>query len=387
MTARLRSIALVALVVALLAGALGGCGSSASTSDTTTYKIGFAAPLTGDMAVYGEGMQRAIQLAIEEANASQAVKDAGITFELRAEDDAGDPKQAVNVANVLIADANVIAVAGHFNSGCSIPAAPVYAEAGMAMVSVSSNPALTATGLANVNRIVAKDTTQGTVAGELVGTTLKMTKVAVIDDGSAYGQGLATEFVKAFTEAGGTVVLKDSVGAKDADFTTLVSRIKPLAPEAVYFAASFNQGALMAKQASEGGLEIPIIGGDMLYSPEYIKVAGAKNAEGHIATALGFPLEKQPKGSEFKAAYEKAYDGAQPEAYDSYAYDSANIIIQAILEASKSGTVDRATVAKNIRAITWDGVTGTTVFDKNGDTTNQAVAIYKVVNGEWVDFE
>lgn len=378
----------VALVAAM---ALTGCGQQSSGqgegSAATTYKVGFAAPLTGDNAVYGQGMQRAVQLAIDEANASQEAKDAKVQFEIVAQDDASDPKQAVNVANSIVGDRAIMGVAGHFNSGCSIPAAPVYDKANLAMVSVSSNPALTANGLQNVNRIVARDDTQGSKAGELVADQLKLTKVAVIDDSTPYGQGLAAEFVKTFTGKGGTVVIKESVGSKDQDFTALVTRIKPLDAQAIYFAGSFTQGALLTKQAKEDGLKVPVIGGDMLYSPEYVKVAGAANAEGDIATSLGLPLDKQPKGSEFKAAYAAAYDGAAPEAYDSYAYDSANIIIQAVLDSAKNGTVDRATVEKAIRGITWEGVTGTTSFDSNGDTTNQAISVYVVKNGEWVPFE
>jgi len=392
MTTTFRKIASVSLALALAAAVTTGCSQpategAAGSGDAKVYKIGFAAPLTGDNAVYGQGMQRAVQLAIDEANAAAEANGVDVKFEIMAQDDAGDPKQAVTVANALIGDPKMMGVVGHFNSGCSIPAAPVYNGAKAAMVSVSSNPALTSNGLDTVNRVVAKDDTQGKAAGELVADKLALKKVAVIDDGTPYGQGLASEFEKAFTGKGGTVVIKESVGAKDQDFTALVTRIKPLGAEAIYFAGSFTQGGLLAKQAKEAGLKVPVIGGDMLYSPEYIKVAGAANAEGDIATSLGLPLDKQPKGTEFKTAYEAAYDGAAPEAYDSYAYDSANIIIQAILKAATDGTVDRTAVAKNIRAATWDGVTGETAFDENGDTTNQAISVYKVVNGEWVAFE
>ena len=203
-----RKFAVVAVVAVIGAALVTGCSKPATTTtsggavEPKTVKVGFAAPLTGDNAIYGQGMKRAVELAIEEANASDAVKAAGLTFALRAEDDMGDPKQAVNVANLLAGDTGVVGVVGHFNSGCSIPASPVYNGVKLAMVSVSSNPALTAQGLPNVNRVVAKDDAQGAAAGELVAGKLGLKSVAVIDDSTPYGQGLAEQFVKAFDRQG-----------------------------------------------------------------------------------------------------------------------------------------------------------------------------------------
>lgn len=379
-------IAALLAVVALAASAT-GCGtqsadqSSEQSDAATTVKIGFAAPLTGDNAVYGEGMKRAVELAIDEANASEEAKAQGITFEIKAEDDAADPKQAVNVANALVADSDVVALVGHFNSGCSIPASPVYNDADLAMVTVSSNPQLTAQGYDVVNRIVAKDDAQGGFAGELA-MHLGYEDVAVIDDGTQYGQGLATEFKKAFTAAGGTVVSEDRIQAKDVDFSALVTKLKKEGPTAVYYAGAHTEGALLTKQMKEAGLDVPLIGGDMLYTPEFIKIAGVDNTEGDIATALGLPLEQQPKGAEFLESYRAAFN-KDPEAYDSYAYDAANVIIAAVLSA---GT-DRATVAEAIRAGTIDGVTGTIAFDENGDNKQQIISAYRVEDGEWTQIQ
>ncbi len=255
-------------------------------------------------------MKRAVQLAIDEANSSDEVKKAGYTFDLHAEDDMGDPKQAVNVANLLASDTKVVGVVGHFNSGCSIPASPVYNTSSLAMVSVSSNPALTAQGLPNVARVVAKDDAQGAAAGELVGGKLGIKKVAVVDDSTPYGQGLAAQFISAYKEQGGTVVAEEHINAGEVDFGALSNRIKAKGPEAIYYAGALNQGALLSKQSKEAGLKVPLIGGDMLYSAEYIKIAQPANAEGDIATSLGLPLEQQPKGKEFAAKY-KAKFGEQ----------------------------------------------------------------------------
>lgn len=379
-----RAIALLAAMMLLAAGALGGCAKEdtpepSGGAQAATVKIGFAAPLTGDNALYGQGMQRAVQMAIEEANATEEAKDAGFTFVIASQDDQGDPKQAVNVANLLVSDTGVVAVAGHFNSGCSIPASPIYNTADMAMVSVSTNPQLTAQGFDIVNRIVARDDAQGAFAAELVYDTLGLTTVAVLDDSTPYGAGLASEFAKVFAEKGGTIVLSEKVQAKEVDFKALATRLKSAAPQAIYYGGAHTEGALISKQAKESDLKVPVIGGDMLFSAEYVEIARAENAEGDLCTSLGLPLDQQPKGTEFKAAYNKKF-GVDPEAYDSYAYDSAWVIIRGVLAA---GSTDRGEVAKAIRAISYDGVTGTTAFDENGDTTNQAISAYKVTGGQW----
>lgn len=383
-----RMLALV--LVGALAFGLAGCSQPEAEQPAQEptdgpapimVKVGFAAPLTGDNAVYGEGMKRAVELAIEEANASAEAKEAAVSFEIKAEDDAGDPKQAVNVANALVADEGVVGIVGHFNSGCSIPAAPVYEKSSLAMVTVSSNPALTSTGLKNVARIVAKDDAQGGFAGDLA---IKMgyKKIAIIDDATPYGQGLATEFKKAFTAAGGVVSSQERISPKDVDFSALVTKVKTQGVAAVYYAGAHTEGALLTKQMKEAGLKVPVMGGDMLYTPEYVKIAGAANAEGDIATALGLPLEQQPKGVEFAEKYQAKY-GKAPEAYDSYAYDAAWAIINAVISAGP----DRASVMDAVRAGSYDGVTGNVAFDENGDNKQQVISAYKVTGGEWKQIE
>ncbi len=377
---------IVALMAALmLAASAVGCSQAEtpeaeSPAEVTKVRIGYAAPLTGDNALWGEGMKRAAELAIKEANESQEVKDAGFEFELVPNDDQGDPKQAVNVANAIVADQGIVGVIGHFNSGCSIPASTVYNEGGMPMISVSSNPQLTAQGYENVFRIVAKDDAQGAFAGELVYDKLGFKNVALIDDSTAYGQGLATEFEAVFTGKGGKIILKEKVQPKDVDFSALVTKLKSAKPEAVYYAGALNEGALLSKQMKEAGLKVPVIGGDMIYTADYVKLAGAGNAEGDVATALGLPLDQLPKGVEFKEKYAAEYDGAAPEAYDVYAYDQARIFVAAVLKAGKA---DRAAVTAAIASGTFEGATGAVAFDENGDNKEQAISSYKVEAGEW----
>ena len=383
---RTRRAGALALAVVMLAGtALVGCGSNNTEEpeanaavEGVEVKVGFAAPLTGDNAVYGQGMKRAVELAFKEANMSEEVLAAGYEFVLRAEDDQGDPKQAVNVANLLAGDSDVIGVIGHFNSGCTIPASPVYEEAGMAMVTVSSNPQITAQGFDVVNRIVARDDAQGSFAAGLVYEDLGYTRVAVIDDSTPYGQGLADEFVKTFEAIGGELVAREAIQTREVDFTALVTRIRSLEPDAVYYAGAHTEGGLISKQMTEGDLDVPLIGGDIIFSDEYITIAGAANAEGDMATILGLPLDQQARGQDFRAAYEAEY-GVGPEAYDSYAYDAAAIFVQAVLASAPT----RADVVPAVRGIVYDGVTGTTQFDENGDTLNQAISAYRVTGGSW----
>lgn len=378
-----KSIVPVVLVGALALAAVGcsGKGEQGQGAQAQTVKIGFAGPLTGDNALYGTSMRDAALIAIDELNASEEAKKAGYTFELKAEDDAGDPKQAVNAANALIADKGVVAVNGHFNSGCSVPASSVYEKEDLAMITVSTNPALTDTGLSVVNRITARDDSQGPFAADLV-KKQGFTKVSVVDDSTTYGQGLATEFVKSFKSLGGNVLSENRVQPKDVDFSALVTKIKADNPEAVYYAGAHTEGALFGKQLRAAGLDVPIIGGEMIYTPDYIKLCG-NSSEGDIATALGLPLEKQAKGPEFLDKYKKRYN-KEPEAYDTYSYDSTMIIGQAVLQAKSTRRLD---VKNAIRGIKYSGVTGDVSFDQKGDNAQQVISAYTVAKGDWAPLE
>lgn len=380
-----RAFAVALTLLLLAATVLAGCGAdnpkapdSKGSTKLTKVKIGLGAPLTGDNAVYGQGMKRAAELALKEANDSEEARAAGYEFVLRAEDDQADPKQAVNVANLLAGDPDVAGVIGHFNSGCTIPASAVYEDVGLAMITVSSNPQITTQGFRVVNRIVARDDAQGAFAARLVFEDFGFADVAVVDDSTPYGQGLAAEFVKTFEALGGKIITREAIQTREVDFGALVTRLKSLEPQAVYYAGAHTEGALLSKQMSEAGMDVPLIGGDIIFSDEYIALAGADNAEGDVATILGLPLDQQARGQDFRAAYEAEY-GKPPEAYDSYAYDAAAIFVKAVLDVGP----ERSAVIDAVRNIVHDGVTGTTQFDENGDTLNQAISAYRVKNGAW----
>ncbi len=351
-----------------------------TTPEFTQVEIGFAGPLTGDNAEYGQGMKRAAELAIKEANNSEEVRAAGYEFALRAEDDMDDPQLAMSAARVLAEESRVIGVVGHLGGECSLLASRVYEEAGLAMVTVSSVPELTSQELSIVNRIFTRDDTEGEAAARMLVEDLGLARVAVVDDATPYGLRLSGWFFEALASHGGEAVLRESIPADEFDPEELVTALEEAAPQAIYYAGAKAQGALISKHANEAGLDIPLVGGDSILTEEYISLAGPENAEGDMSTMPGLPLERQARGPDFYASYMAEY-GSPPHVYDSYAYDAAALLIQAVLDVGPN----RERVAKAIREMTFDGVTGVMHFDEHGDTLNQVVSVFKVTDGEWVE--
>jgi branched-chain amino acid transport system substrate-binding protein len=383
-------VALVALTM-VAAGCSGGGTSSTGTTSETTVKIGIGAPLTAGAVALGKGMERGAELAIEQANAGEAAKAAGIKFVGVPGDDQGDPKTGVTVANTFASDPNLLGVMGHLNSGVSIPASKVYADKKIVMISpASTNPALTQQGLTSVFRVCTTDAVQGPAAADYATKLLGFKKAYVVDDSTPYGEGLAAEFAKQFAADGGTVVGTAKTSDKDTDFNALVTKIKGTSPDVIYYGGIYNAGALLTKQAKDAGLKAPLMGGDGLYDAEFVKLAGAAQAEGDFATSVGLPLDKLPKGVDFKAAFEKKFPGETIAAYDAYSYDATNVIIDAILaeaKANKAGLTTpagRDAIIKNVADTKTTGVTGEISFDSKGDTTNKAITLYVVQGGAWV---
>ena len=390
---------LLAVVAALVAVSMlvTGCGSKSSggsgsgSKGSKTVKIGIGAPLTNGAVALGQGMKRGAELAISEANDSQEAKDLGLTFEGVPGDDQGDPKTGVTVANTFASNADLLGVMGHLNSGVSIPASKVYAQKKIVMISpASTNPALTQQGLNNVFRVCTTDAVQGPAAADYATKLLGLKKAYVVDDSTPYGEGLAAEFAKQFAANGGTVVGTAKTTDKDTDFNALVTKMKGAGPDIIYYGGIYNAGALLAKQSKDGGLSAPLMGGDGLYDPEFVKLAGATAAEGDFATSVGLPIDKLPKGQDFKAAYEKKFPGQAIAAYDAYSYDAANVIIKAIIKVAKDKGVDKLTtpdgrdaIIAAVAATDAEGVSGKISFDKSGDTTNKAITLYFVQNGAW----
>lgn len=341
-------------------------------------KIALACPLTGDVASMGQGMKKGALLAIQQANKKNAVK--GIEFELLAVDDRADPKEAVSAANKIISDPAVAGVVGHLNSGCSIPSSRVYARRKIAMITpASTNPKLTLQGLKNVFRICTTDDVQGAFAGDFVFKKMKKTKVAIIHDKTPYGQGLAEEFKKRFTAHGGKVISFDSITVQEKDFKALLTRIKGLKPQALYFGGLYSEAGIISKQSKEVGLNVPLIGGDGVMDPQYIQIGG-KATEGAIITMVGEPIEKIPAAKKFISEHKKAYPGEGIGAYNGYTFDAVNIFIDVI---KKVGT-DRQKIIAALPSIKFRGVMGDTRFDKKGDNLNKVISAYEVKNAKFV---
>ena len=391
-TKRLLAAASLLVAVAMISTGCGGGSSSTTSSGPTEVKIGIGAPLTAGATALGQGMQRGAELAIEQANASSTVTAAGLKFTPVSGDDQGDPKTGVTVANTFASDSALVGVMGHLNSGVSIPASKVYADKKIVMISpASTNPALTQQGLSNVFRVCTTDAVQGPAAADFASKLLGFKSVYVVDDSTPYGEGLAKAFADQFTANGGKVLGSQKTSDKDSDFNALVTKVKAAGPDLVYYGGVYNSGALLSKQLKDGSVKAPLMGGDGLYDPKFIELAGAAQAEGDLATSVGLPIDKLPAGQDFLTAYSKKYPGQDPAAYDAYSYDAANVIISAVVQAAKSVGADKVTsptgrdeIIKNVAATNLVGVTGPIAFDKNGDTTNKAITLYQVSGGKWI---
>ena len=364
-----------------------GCGPKEQV-----FKLALAVPLTGDIAAMGQGMKRGADLAIKEANDSRRFK---FRVELRAFDDRADPKEAVNVANQIVSDPKICAVIGHLNSGCSIPAASVYAKSGLAMITpAATNPKLTLQQLEpswkwkkNIFRVNTTDDVQGQTAANFVLKKLKLGSVAIIHDKTPYGQGLAEEFQKEFGLRGGTIRSFDGISIGDRDFKALLTRIKSLRPDVIYFGGIYNEGGLIAKQARELGLKSVFVSGDALQSPEFFKVAG-NSSEGSYVTNVRIPPERISSAKKFLDTYKKEYPGVDMQPYDHYTYEATMIALLALEKAGiknqNSDEVDKSKIIDFLKDLKYDGVLGRTEFDEKGDTRNKVITVYLVNDGKFV---
>lgn len=344
-------------------------------------KIALALPLTGDIASVGQGIQRSATLALEEATTAGRFKSPVVLVPF---DDRSDPKEAVNVANRVVSDPDTVAVIGHFNSGCSIPASRVYAQAGLPMVSPgSSNPELTRQQLSpnwpwpkNVFRANTTDDAQGTFAAEFLNRTLKKKTVAVVHDKTSYGQGIAEEMQKRFAALGGVVVSFDGVQTGDKDFKALMTRIKAENPAALFYGGTYTEGALILRQARDAGIGALFLTGENSFDPEFVRMAGPA-AEGAYVTYLGRPPELLDTAKAFVDKYKLRYPGQEIKAYDHYGYEITNMLLEAL---EKVGP-DKAKIIEYLRGLRYTGVLGETTFDEKGDTRNRTITLFVIKKG------
>ena len=360
-----------------LACAFGGLMSAAHAD--TTVRLGFAAPLTGPQAHYGEDMRNGLLLALEEANAKGIQLDGDkAKFVLVSKDDQADPRTAVQVAQ-QIADDAVNGMLGHFNSGTTIPASRVYNEAGIPQIAMATSPEYTQQGYDTTFRMMTSDTQQGAAVGVFMVKDLGAKKIAVIDDRTAYGQGLADQVIAAIKRAGGEVIAREYTTDKSTDFTAILTSIKAKGADAIFFGGLDAQSGPMRRQMATLGLTQPLVSGEMTRSDTFLKLAG-DTANGTYASLAGVPLKTMAQGEKFATAY-KARFKADPGVYAPYAYDGAWNMITA-MEQAGSAKADK--YLPKLAGLKRSGATSANIaYDKNGDLNEVAVTIYTVKNGKW----
>lgn len=351
---------------------------SAQAQSPEIVRIGFAAPLTGPQAHYGNDSRNGAQLAIEELNAANPRIDGRpVRFELLVEDDQASPAIGTIVAQRLV-DRNIRAMAGHFNSGVTIPASRIYHDAGVPQLSVSTNVKYTQQGFETAFRVMAADDRQGAALGQYA-VRLGLRRFAVIDDRTAYGQGLADAFSAAVTAAGGQAVRREFATDKDVDFRALLILLRGTNPDAIFFGGYDSQAGPMARQMRELGMSVPLLGGETMRTAKFLELAGAA-AEHHLASTPGAAIERRGAGKAFVERYCQRF-GSDPGLYAPYLYDSVMVIAAAM---QKAGSTDPGKYLPSLRSIRYPGVTADIEFDAQGNLREGPLSIYRVSGGEWV---
>lgn len=375
----MKHAAVLTLAAALALAACGKAPEQPAAATGNIVKIGQASPLTGQQALIGKDNENGVRMAIDELNAANfTVGGQVVKFELDSQDDQADPRMATTVAQRFV-DGKVNAVIGHLNSGASIPAAKIYADAGIAQVSPSATAIkYTAQGYKTAFRVMANDAQQGKALGDYAVHDLAAKKIAIVDDRTAYGQGLADEFEKYVTANGATIVAREYTTDKATEFSAILTRIKGKQPDLVFFGGMAPQAGPMVKQMHALGLKVQFLGGDGTRADEYRALAGA-DAEGTIASLPGVPFEQMPGGPAFMQKFNAKY--GQVQMYAPYAYDAMNVVAMAM---QKAGSTDPAKYLPALAGIEYPGVTGTIRFDAKGDIVSGAVTLYRVENGQWV---
>jgi len=360
--------AIVGAAVVLLAGA-------ASAQDAVV-KIGHVGPTSGGIAHLGKDNENGAKMAIDELNAKGVtIGGKKVKLELVAEDDAGDPKQGTAVAQKLV-DSKVNGVVGHLNSGTSIPASKVYSDAGIPQISPSAtNPKYTRQGFKTTFRVVADDVHLGGTLGRYAVKELKGKTIAVIDDRTAYGQGVAEEFSKAVKASGGAIAEQQFTTDKATDFTAILTQIKAKKPDIVFYGGMDAVAGPMLRQMKQLGITAKMMGGDGICSGELPKLAAGAMADGQVICAEAGGVEGSQKAGmdKFKEDFKKKFN-ADVQIYSPYVYDAVNVMVAAMV---KAGSADPK-VYLPVLAATKDyhGVTGDISFDEKGDIKNGALTLY-----------
>ena len=358
----------VAAAITMLAG-------MASAQEQQIVKIGHVAPLSGGQAHLGKDNENGARMAIDDLNA-QGIVIAGkkIKFELQAEDDASDPKQGTAVAQKLC-DSNVAGVVGHLNSGTTIPASKVYNDCSIPMVTgAATNPSLTKPGYNTTFRIIANDLALGAGLGTYAADTLKLKRVAIIDDRTAYGQGVAEVFKKTALAKGIQIVDDQFTTDKATDFMAILTAIKSKKPDGIFFGGMDTQAGPMLRQMEQLGMgNVKYFGGDGICTTELPKLAAGAKMIGNVVCAEGgASLAKMPNGLAWKARYDAKYPG-QYKIYGPYTYDATMVLADAMKRAN---SWDPKVYIPELKKSNYKGVTANIVFEPTGEMKNPAITLY-----------
>ena len=355
----------------------------ASAQDVQVVKIGHVGPVSGPQAHYGKDNENGARMAVEELN-TQNVTIGGkkVKFELVAEDDAADPKQGTAAAQKLC-DAKVAGVVGHLNSGTTIPASKVYNDCGIPHVTPSAtNPKLTQAGYKTTFRLLANDNALGAGLALHAANNLKLKKVAVIDDRTAYGQGVAEVFKKTAQAKGIQVVDEQYTTDKATDFMAILTAIKSKQPDGIFFGGMDPQGGPMLRQMEQLGMtNVKYFGGDGICTAKLAELsAGAKTLGNVICAEGGSSLDKMPAGKAWKAKYDAKYPG-QFQVYSPYTYDATFVLVDAM---KRAGSWDPKVYGPKLFDTNYTGVTAKVAFEKDGELKNPAMTLYVYKDGKKV---
>ena len=360
------TIGLGALAVSLCAGA------------ETIVKIGAAGPLTGSSAQSGKDDERGVQLAVNELNARKMIIGGQpVRFQLESVDDQGDPKVGVNVAQKLVDD-GVAVVIGHYNSGVSIPAARIYNDAHIVMITgASSNPQLTKLGFPYVFRLATNDNVMGGRMADYSAKVLHAKRAAVIDDRTAYGAGVADVFVATAQKDGVQIVAREYSTDKTTDFKGILTHIKAENPQVVFYGGYYAQAATLARQMVDLGITAALVGGDGICSPEFAKLSDNVIDDKMFCAQGGTPLDSLPDGKSFREKFKSAFN-ADVDTY-SPAFFAATIVVAEAMQTANSTSPE--VYSKVMHRQSFTSMLGPVKFDEQGDWVDAPVTVYKLTGG------
>ncbi|TDY23994.1 amino acid/amide ABC transporter substrate-binding protein (HAAT family) [Paraburkholderia sp. BL6665CI2N2] len=361
-----------------------GAGASAATvaaapaSEATVVKIGHAAPLTGPIAHLGKDNENGARLAVDEINTQGLTIDGRkIQLELDAQDDAGDPKTGTAVAERFVDD-HVVAVVGHLNSGVSFPASKIYSDAGILEISPSStNPGYTQQGFKTTYRVVATDAQQGPALANYATKVLNAKRIAIVDDSSVYGKGLADEFAKTVQASGAKIVARETTNDRATEFQAVLKKIKRVQPDVIMFGGMDATGGPFTKQAAALGIRAKILGGDGVCTDKVGELAGTA-VQNLVCSEAGLALSKMDKGADFEKKYVDRFH-TPVQIYAPFTYDAVYVIVDAMKRAN---SIEAPKVLAAMPSTDYNGVIGHIAFDDKGDLKEGAITLYDFKDGK-----